>query len=332
MSAPATQLGTAIATNIEEDLVSTVRSSTEQLLQGTQPSLIVSAKDLYDLLDLLALRTATTPTGLELQKAIARLFVCLAAAHAGVFAGLSEHFAALSTALLSAHARDELCVCCGDTFRSLLLHAPFAECVWECRGEAHDDADFFATTPLGLLSSSLVSAHCCVCSEAWSSLHALLFGATKKASSFILNHFVLSVGLFISCIRSPNYVTRRQMLKLLVALVTDKRFSRARQRLLASPALLCSLLDALNDPSHHIRYEAHHCVKVFIANPAPCLPIRYLLLINRDALAMHVSRYTSGDPDADKQLALERDVLLTQLCSLPPLSREDELSLGYSVP
>jgi hypothetical protein len=165
------------------------------------------------------------------------------------------------------------------------------------------------------------------CIEAW--LVALeLTRFHKPVTVFVLSNFDYFVGLVRDCLRSENFVARRQALRMLNQLLGDPLYGRARLKLAESPALLCAVMTALRDPSHHIQFEAYHCLKVFLAKPNKKPAIRYIFACNNEGLADFLNEYSTGDARSDGQLADERRLLLQRLVAVEPLTHEEEVLLG----
>jgi hypothetical protein len=164
------------------------------------------------------------------------------------------------------------------------------------------------------------------CIEAWLIASDLL-RFHKPVTAFILNNFEYFVGLMRECVQTVNFVARRQALRLLNALLGDPAYGRARLKLAESPALLCAVMHALHDPSHHIQFEAYHCLKVFLAKPNKKPAIRYLLACNRAGLADFLNEYSTGDARSDQQLDEEKSMLLQRLIAVEPLTHEEQVLL-----
>ena len=191
------------------------------------------------------------------------------------------------------------------------------------------NGDGFDSTVVGRLAPILFSSDGCVATASWLTFAEFIYSQYhEQVCAFFVSYSSSTISLIVSCLADTSYVARRQMLKLLTMLLTERGFSHFRKQLVRSPALLCCVLELLNDGSNHIQYEAYHSLKVFIANPHKPLPIRAILLLNRDLLTTYLSTYSSGDPEADEQLRGEKEVLLRVLSALRPLDGDEEVLLG----
>jgi calcium binding protein 39 len=80
---------------------------------------------------------------------------------------------------------------------------------------------------------------------------------------------------------SPNYITRRQMVKLLGEILLDRSNVNVMMRYVSSKANMCNLMNLLRDPSKSIQIEAFHVFKVFVANANKPPEIISVLVANR---------------------------------------------------
>ncbi|CUG87494.1 Hypothetical protein, putative [Bodo saltans] len=154
---------------------------------------------------------------------------------------------------------------------------------------------------------------------------------------------------------SSRFLNQWQTLRVLTSLLGETKFGKLRTLLAESPAIFCAILQFVQSSSTHLRFEAYHCVKVFIAKPNKPPPMRYLMWINRDVLmkfviAHHqhvVQQFEGDDPRRNPMNAAgggaggsgndvveeaeererERDMLQDRLIHLQPLSREESLLL-----
>lgn len=110
---------------------------------------------------------------------------------------------------------------------------------------------------------------------------------------------------------SPNYVTKRQSIKLLGEILLDRANYNIMLAYVDSPDHLKLTMNLLRDKSKNIQYEAFHVFKVFIlsrdycpfteanvvpqqvfvANPKKSKPVQDILLKNRDKLLAFLPKF-----------------------------------------
>jgi hypothetical protein len=204
--------------------------------------------------------------------------------------------------------------------------------------------------------------------ESWRCIHTLLTTNGAVASECLRSYLIDASRCFcqlLSCkselllpsdavvaTSSCRFLNQWQTLRLLTSLLGETIFGKLRTLLAESPAILCAVLQFVQSSSTHLRFEAYHCIKVFIAKPNKPPPMRYLMWINRDVLmkfviAHHqhvVQQFEGDDPRRNPMNAAgggggsdvveeaeererERDMLQDRLIHLQPLSREETLLL-----
>lgn len=191
------------------------------------------------------------------------------------------------------------------------------------------NAATFEDSVVGQIATNLGSGDSCLATAAWLPFQEIFvtewdLKLKQRVAEFATRHSTALLRLIVNCVKGVSYVAKRQTLKLLTVLLTERAYLPLRRKYVQSPALLCALLQCLNDRSNHIQYEAYHSLKVFVANPNKTIAIRSILLGNRDVLTLYLATYDSGDPDVDEQLRQERDLLLKVLSSIQPLDQEEE--------
>ena len=112
-----------------------------------------------------------------------------------------------------------------------------------------------------------------------------------------------------------NYVTRRQSLKILAELLLAKPNFNVMKRFTQSTTYLKSIMVLLKDTSAHIKVEAFHVFKLFVANPQKSEAVKQILAMNKEKLLQFFA--TFGD-STDLGLQEERNVLIMELRKLQP--------------
>ena len=262
--------------------------------------------------------TADQPSCLELRKKIGFWFV--QAASSSKTAEILSHLSTeevLSETLALVHSLDvsEQCSPTGTLVRTMVSVDGVADVVLNC--------DVLESLRRCLCRTRRGTA----CIEAWSIMFELV-RFHKPAIRFVLTNFDFFVKLICECMQSTNFIAKRHALRLLNAILGDPSYARARLKLAESPALLCAVMRSLHDASHHIQFEAYHCLKVFLAKPNKPAAIRYLISCNREGLADFLNEYSTGDPRTDSAMEDEKALLLQRLINVEPVTHEEQVLLG----
>ncbi|XP_024401646.1 putative MO25-like protein At5g47540 [Physcomitrium patens] len=104
---------------------------------------------------------------------------------------------------------------------------------------------------------------------------------------------------------SPNYITRRQMVKLLGDILLDRSNVNVMMRYVSSMENMRILMNLLKDSSKSIQIEAFHVFKVFVANENKPPEIVNILVVNRSKFLRFFSDFKSEkeDPQFDQDKA-----------------------------
>lgn len=127
-----------------------------------------------------------------------------------------------------------------------------------------------------------------VASDAFTSFKDTLTRHQQIAASFMQSHFERFVKEYNGLMRSPNYVTRRQSLKLLGEMLIERANFNIMTRYIASAENLKLIMNLLLDSRRNIQFEAFHIFKVFVANPNKPPEIYQILLRNKTRLLAYL--------------------------------------------
>jgi len=116
---------------------------------------------------------------------------------------------------------------------------------------------------------------------------------------------------YTKLLNSPNYVTKRQSLKLLGELLLDRTNFSVMTKYISQRSNLKLMMTLLRDKSRSIQFEAFHVFKVFVANPNKPQTILDILVQNKEKLKDFLSDF-HNDKD-DEQFRDEKDYLLKQI-------------------
>ncbi|CAO1612812.1 unnamed protein product [Parajaminaea phylloscopi] len=117
--------------------------------------------------------------------------------------------------------------------------------------------------------------------------------------------------MYEGLLQSPNYVTKRQSLKLLGEILLDRTNFNVMTRYISSEENLKLMMNLLRDKSKNIQFEAFHVFKVFVANPKKPPVIENILRRNRERLVAFLSNF-HNDKD-DEQFTDEKSYLISLL-------------------
>nr|KAJ0195487.1 hypothetical protein LSAT_V11C700388010 [Lactuca sativa] len=85
-------------------------------------------------------------------------------------------------------------------------------------------------------------------------------------------------------LKSSNYITKRQAIKLLGSILLDRSNSAFMRRYVSSKDNLIILMNLLRDTSRSIQIDAFHVFKLFVANEEKPIEIVSILITNRNKL------------------------------------------------
>nr|XP_043622839.1 putative MO25-like protein At5g47540 [Erigeron canadensis] len=98
-------------------------------------------------------------------------------------------------------------------------------------------------------------------------------------------------------LKSPNYITRRQAVKLLGCILLDRSNSCVMTRYVNSKENLMILMNLLRDTSRSIQIDAFHVFKLFVANENKPPEIASILVTNRSKLVRLLGAFVQTDDE-----------------------------------
>lgn len=153
-----------------------------------------------------------------------------------------------------------------------------------------------------------------VASDAFASFKEVLTRHVNVSAAFIernLDHFVTSYN---NLLRSQNYVTRRQSLKLLGEMLLERANFKIMTSYIASPTNLRLIMNLLLDQRKNIQFEAFHVFKIFVANPNKPPDVRQILVRNKERMLSYLKDFLSDRKD--EQFQEDRKVILEEVRKL----------------
>lgn len=157
--------------------------------------------------------------------------------------------------------------------------------------------------------------------DAFLTLRELLMTNPQLASQYVETHFDEFFGQFHGLLRSDDYVTMRQCLRLLGQILLCKGFSPVMLRYVNDETFLIMHMKLLQDKSDHIKFEAFHIFKMFVANPRKMPKIQRILYQNRDRLIRYIEKFKpAADYEKDAQFLHDRQTTLERIRKLEALA------------
>ncbi|OVA04425.1 Mo25-like [Macleaya cordata] len=123
-----------------------------------------------------------------------------------------------------------------------------------------------------------------VASDAFTTFKDLLTKHENAVSEYLTAHYEEFFELYEKLLTSPNYVTRRQSLKLLSEFLLEPPNSHIMKRYILEVRYLKVMMTLLKDSSKNIQLSAFHIFKVFVANPNKPRDIIVILAKNHERL------------------------------------------------
>eukprot|EP00037_Helgoeca_nana_P014637 m.136717 g.136717 ORF g.136717 m.136717 type:complete len:332 (+) comp22643_c0_seq1:298-1293(+) len=154
-----------------------------------------------------------------------------------------------------------------------------------------------------------------IAADAFTSFKDLLTSHKILIANFLEKNYEPVMERYGELLKSENYVTRRQSLKLLGELLLDRANFTIMSRYIGDPENLKCMMDMLRDKSKNIQFEAFHVFKVFVANPSKSPAITAILLKNKQKLIDFLAKFQESRAD-DEQFAEEKTYLIRQIKDL----------------
>ncbi|KAI4317708.1 hypothetical protein L6164_025557 [Bauhinia variegata] len=155
-----------------------------------------------------------------------------------------------------------------------------------------------------------------VASDAFSTFKDLLTKHGKVVSEFLRAHYDEFFDLYEKLLTSPNYVTRRQSLKLLSEFLLEAPNSQIMKRYVLEVRYLKVMMTLLRDSSKNIQISAFHIFKVFVANPNKPQEVKIILAKNRDKLLELLQNLSPGKGSEDEQFEEEKEFIIEEIARL----------------
>ncbi|CAD2214282.1 Mo25-like, putative [Angomonas deanei] len=177
----------------------------------------------------------------------------------------------------------------------------------------------FCTTFPGCLTAGCASSDVLVAAEAWRTVHTLLLTNPCFSVEFIKYYAGDIIVYLKDSILSASYIAKYNALTLLVRLSGDVSLKSSRFVLLNSPALLCALMEATNDPSVPIQLLVFKALQSVMMYSQKVVPVVRLLYLNKEALTRFIDYIMSvlSRGNYSETHDFEKNVLVSVLNIMP---------------
>mmetsp|Transcript_11561 Transcript_11561/g.34696 ORF Transcript_11561/g.34696 Transcript_11561/m.34696 type:complete len:336 (+) Transcript_11561:410-1417(+) len=207
----------------------------------------------------------------------------------------------LLTALFDGYSDPEIALNCGSILRDCIRHEKIAGLVLE----GSEFQKFFDYVEVANFE---------VASDAFTTFKDLLTRHKQLIARFTLEHYTQFFSGYTMLLKSDNYVTRRQSLKLLGEILLDPTNAKTMMRYVSDQDNLKLMMVLLKDTSKSIQFEAFHVFKVFVANPNKTRAIIDILAGNKDKLLRYLKDFHNDTND--EQFKEEKAVIIKEISTL----------------
>ncbi|CAI0466498.1 unnamed protein product [Linum tenue] len=155
-----------------------------------------------------------------------------------------------------------------------------------------------------------------VASDAFSTFKDLLSKHDTIVAEYLTAHYAEFFDLYDKLLTSPNYVTRRQSVKLLSEFLFEPPNSSIMKRFILEVHYLKVMMTLLKDSSKTIQIYAFHIFKVFVANPNKPQEVKMILARNHEKLVELLIDLTVGKGSEDEQFEEEKEMIIKEIVRL----------------
>ncbi|KAM0683722.1 Hym1p [Mitosporidium daphniae] len=157
-----------------------------------------------------------------------------------------------------------------------------------------------------------------IASDSFASLKEILTRHKDMVAEFLETNYEKIFTKLHAIIMTANYLTKRQVLKLVGELLLDRSNYEVMSMYITSSAHMKLLMTLLRDKSHNIQYESFQVFKLFLANPSKPKQIVDIISNNKEKLLAFLKGFEMdfSGPDLDQFLD-ERKYLIEQVEAIP---------------
>jgi calcium binding protein 39 len=154
-----------------------------------------------------------------------------------------------------------------------------------------------------------------VATDAFATFKDLLTRHQQISATFMLANLDRFFREYNGLLRSSNYVTRRQSLKLWGEMLLERANFRIMTKYISSAENLRLIMNLLVDNRRNIQFEAFHVFKVFVANPNKPPEIQQILARNKERLVAYLTDFLSERED--EQFKMDREEIVEEIQKIP---------------
>lgn len=165
-----------------------------------------------------------------------------------------------------------------------------------------------------------------VASDAFSTFKDTLTRHMSLSARYIETNMDAFVVKYNKLLSSDNYVTKRQSLKLLGEMLLERTNFKIMTRYIASATNLRLIMTRLLEQSEHIKFEAFHVFKIFVANPNKSPEVQSILSRNKKKMYQLFTDFLVNRDD--DQFQEDRQQVIEEIMKLPGEVVMDEASKG----
>ncbi|KAG5519562.1 hypothetical protein PMAC_001717 [Pneumocystis sp. 'macacae'] len=154
-----------------------------------------------------------------------------------------------------------------------------------------------------------------IASDAFQTFKELITRHKNISADFLQNNYDNFFQKYTDLLKSSNYVTKRQSIKLLGEILLGRSNFNIMTTYIQSSENLKLIMNLLRDRSRNIQFEAFHVFKVFVANPNKTKQVLNILMKNKDKLLIFLSNFHNDRKD-DEQFNDEKAFLIKQIETL----------------
>lgn len=264
-----------------------------------QPELVAQlAQEVYshDVLQLLVAHISKFE--FEAKKDVSQIFNILLRRQIGSRSPTVEYLATRPEVIflaLRGYENPDVALNTGMILREMLRHEQLAK-ILLYSDRFYTFPDYIETTTFGISC------------DAFSNFKETLTKHKAMVAAYLEQNYDRFFATYTTLLTSPNYVTKRQSLKLLGEILLDRTNFTVMTTYISSEDNLKMMMNLLRDKSKNIQFEAFHVFKVFVANPKKPVQIENILRRNRERLVKFLSEF-HNDKD-DEQFVDEKQYVL----------------------
>nr|AFK34649.1 unknown [Medicago truncatula] len=152
-----------------------------------------------------------------------------------------------------------------------------------------------------------------VVSDAFSTFKDLLSKHATVVAEFLTAHYDEFFDQYEKLLTSPNYVTRRQSIKLLSDFLLESPNAQIMKRYILEVRFLKVMMTLLTDSSKNIQLSAFHIFKIFVANPNKPRDVKIILGKNKGKLLELLHNLSPGKGSEDEQFEEEKEFIIKEI-------------------